>query len=119
MDVRRWFGVGWAVGCPWDEATRVEARDFSRWIQLTDKPVRPHWRSGPDAGAGQAAGRPAPRSPNPVTGKPAPAAGVSTGPVADCETVLRSFYEFHLEARTGPMVKPFPLAPGGRAGGPP
>ncbi len=116
MDLLRWFRFGWAIGCPWDQATRVEARDFSRWIQLTDKLVRPHWRSGPDAGAGQAAGRPAPGSPNPVTGKPAPAAGFATATVAHCETVLRSFYEFHLEAGTGPMVNPFPLARGGRAG---
>jgi integrase len=34
--------------------------------------------------------------------------------VAHCETVLRSFYEFHLEAGTGPMVNPFPLARGRR-----
>jgi integrase len=116
MDLLRWFRFGWAIGCPWDQATRVEARDFSRWIQLADKPVRPHWRSGPDAGAGQAAGRPVPGIPNPVTGKPAPAAGYATATVAHCETVLRSFYEFHLEAGTGPMVNPFPLARGGRAG---
>jgi site-specific recombinase XerD len=35
--------------------------------------------------------------------------------VRHCETVLRGFYEFHLEAGTGPMVNPFPLARGGRA----
>jgi integrase len=116
MDLLRWFRFGWAVGCPWDQATRVEARDFCRWIQLADKPVRPHWRSGPDAGAGRAAGRPARGAPNPVTGKPAPAAGYATATVAHCETVLRSFYEFHLEAGTGPMVNPFPLVRGGRVG---
>src|SRR5260370_30547487 len=114
MDVRRWFGVGWAVGCPWDEATRVEARDFSRWIQLTDKLVRPHWRSGPDAGAGQAAGRPAPRSPHPGTGKPAPAAGVAAGTVAHPAPALRRFYEFPLAAGAGPLANPVPLARAGR-----
>ena len=31
--------VIWAVECPWDEATRVEAREFCSWIQLADKPV--------------------------------------------------------------------------------
>ena len=30
--------------------------------------------------------------------------------MAHCETVLRGFYDFHLEAGTGPMVNPFPLA---------
>src|SRR5208282_6202279 len=33
-----------------------------------------------------------------------------------CESVLRAFYDFHLEAGTGPMVSPFPLARG-RGGG--
>jgi integrase len=38
--------------------------------------------------------------------------------VAHCETVLRHFYEFHLESGSGPMVNPFPLdrARAGRAG---
>ena len=38
--------------------------------------------------------------------------------VAHCESVLRGFYDFHLEAGTGPMVNPFPLSrhrSGGRA----
>ena len=30
--------------------------------------------------------------------------------MAHCESVLRGFYDFHLEAGTGPMVNPFPLA---------
>jgi integrase len=33
--------------------------------------------------------------------------------VAHCETVAREFYEFHLQAGTGPMVNPFPPARGG------
>ena len=38
--------------------------------------------------------------------------------MAHCESVLRGFYDFHLEAGTGPMVNPFPLSrhrSGGRA----
>ena len=35
--------------------------------------------------------------------------------VAHCETVCRSFYAYHLEAGTGPIVNPFPLARAGRA----
>jgi integrase len=40
-----------------------------------------------------------------------------TGPsrAGYCETVCRSFYAFHLEAGTGPIVNPFPLARPGRA----
>jgi site-specific recombinase XerC len=85
MDLLRWFRFLWAVDVGWDQATRVEARDFCRWIQLAGKP------GGPAAGAGYA----------PAT-------------VAHCETVLRGFYGFHLEAGTGPMVNPFPLARGRR-----
>ena len=37
--------------------------------------------------------------------------------MAHCESVLRAFYDFHLEAGTGPMVNPFPLARGRRRPG--
>jgi len=35
---------------------------------------------------------------------------------AHSETVLRSFYDFHLEAGTGPLVNPFPLDRSRRGG---
>ena len=35
--------------------------------------------------------------------------------MAHCETVCRGFYAYHLEAGTGPIVNPFPLARPGRA----
>ncbi len=85
MDLLRWFRFLWAVDVGWDQATRVEARDFCRWIQLAGKP-----------------------------GGPAPGARYAPATVAHCETVLRGFYGFHLEAGTGPMVNPFPLARGRR-----
>jgi site-specific recombinase XerD len=85
MDLLRWFRFLWAVDVGWDQATRVEARDFCCWIQLAAS------RGGPSPGARYA----------PAT-------------VAHCETVLRGFYDFHLEAGTGPMVNPFPLARGRR-----
>src|SRR6266540_912831 len=44
MDLLRWFRFVWAVGVTWDRATRTEARDFSRWLQVTGNQVRPHWR---------------------------------------------------------------------------
>jgi len=34
----------WTVEVPWDQATRVEARDFCAWLGVTGKPQRPHWR---------------------------------------------------------------------------
>ena len=44
MDLLRWFRFLWAIGVGWDQATRVEARDFCRWLQVAVKPTRPHWR---------------------------------------------------------------------------
>ena len=53
----RWFRFLWATGVPWDQATRVEARDFCCWIQQAVKPDRAGRREGEDAGdtAGPAA----------------------------------------------------------------
>jgi len=36
----RWYRFLWAAGVGWDQATRAEARDFSRWIQIAVKPGR-------------------------------------------------------------------------------
>jgi site-specific recombinase XerD len=91
MDLLRWFRFLWAAGVAWDQATRAEARDFCRWLLVAGKPARPHWRDGRDAG-GQASGR-----------------AYAPSVRAHSETVLRSFYDFHLEAATGPLVNPFPL----------
>ena len=101
-DLLRWFRFLWAIQAPWARVTRAEARDFCRWMLVAGKPVRPHWRRPVQAGEVSTA-----------SGKPyAPSVR------AHCETVLRSFYEFHLEAGTGPVVNPFPLdrtRRGGRA----
>jgi integrase len=47
---------------------------------------------------------------NAVTGKPLRGDRYEAATVAHCESVLRGFYDFHLEAGTGPMLNPFPLA---------
>ncbi|WP_346173484.1 site-specific integrase [Streptomyces cuspidosporus] len=91
MDLLRWFRFLWATGVPWEQATRLEARDFSRWLLVAGQPARPHWRSG-----GAASWT--------VGGKPY-AASVR----AHSETVLRGFYDFHIEAGTGRILNPFPL----------
>lgn len=90
LDLLRWFRFLWAIEVGWSRATRVEARDFSRWMLLAGKPSRPHWRRPTE-----------------------PAARSSGGPYAPSvrahsETVLRGFYDFHL-ADDGPIVNPFPL----------
>jgi len=43
MDLLRWFRFLWSdSGVGWDRATRVEARDFCRWMQIGGKQPRPH-----------------------------------------------------------------------------
>jgi site-specific recombinase XerD len=115
MDLLRWFRFLWAVGVDWDQATRVEARDFIRWLQVTVKPVRPHWRY-PDGGAPGSGTDPAVARVNAVTGKRSRGDRYEAATVAHCESVLRGFYDFHLEAGSGPMLNPFPLARHARPG---
>jgi hypothetical protein len=115
MDLLRWFRFVWALRVEWDQATRVEARDFCRWLQLTTKPVRPHWRS-PAGAPRSGSGARTPATTNAVTGKPSRGGRYEASTVAHCESVLRGFYDFHLEAGTGPMVNPFPLTRHRRAG---
>ncbi len=81
MDLLRWFRFLWSVDVPWNKATRIEARDFSRWL-----------RSGRDG------------------------VGYAASVRAHSETVLRSFYDFHLDVGSGPLVNPFPLDWSRRAG---
>ncbi len=97
LDLLRWFRFLWAVEVPWAEATRCEARDFCRWLGLVDKPRR---GVGPLRAAGAA---------NPVTGKRSPGRKYAASTLAHSETVLRSFYAFHLEVGSGPIINPFPL----------
>ena len=96
MDLLRWFRFCWAVGLAWDRATRTLARDFSRWLQISGKPVRPHWRAQ-SATETEAAGH--------VQEGQAYSASVR----AHSETVLRGFYDFHRDAGSGPILNPFPL----------
>jgi hypothetical protein len=97
MDLLRWFRFLWAAGVAWERATRAEARDFCRWLQVAGKPARPHWRKQGEiattVGAAVAA----------------PAAAYAASVRAHSETVLRSFYDFHRDAGTGPILNPFPL----------
>ena len=37
MDLLRWFRFLWTVEVVWDQATRVEARDFCCWLQAAVK----------------------------------------------------------------------------------
>ena len=107
MDLLRWFRFSWAIGVPWGEATRVEARDFCRWLAFADKATR-----------FPATPRSMSNVPNPVTGKSRSGRTYAATTRAHSETVLRVFYDFHRDVGTGPMVNPFPLSRirgGGRA----
>jgi hypothetical protein len=116
----RWFRFLWVAGVAWEQATRAEARDFCRWLQVADKPVREHWRH---RNAGERGSVPVPQSRaagtvNPVTGKAAPGRRYSARTRMHSETVLRSFYDYHRDAVSGPIVNPFPVVRerrGGRA----
>jgi len=87
MDLLRWFRFLWAVEVAWDRATRSEARDFCRWLAITNGPK------------GSGGGTP-----------------YSVSVRVHSETVLRCFYDFHRDVGTGPMVNPFPLDRSGRGG---
>jgi integrase len=99
LDLLRWFRFLWAVDIRWSRATRVEARDFCRWMLVAGKPARSHWH-------------------NPSkTVKPRSTVEAYAPSVrAHCETVLRCFYEFHLSAGSGPIINPFPLDRARRSG---
>ena len=86
----RWFRFLWAVEVPWDQATRVEARDFVRWVQVAGKPERRHWRGNEDA----AVARPGIPVPNRVTGKSPRGPQYAAATVAHGETVARTFTSF-------------------------
>lgn len=92
LDLLRWFRFLWACGVEWKRATRIEARDFCRWLVIAGKPERPHWRSSAAVVLAEPTGVPY-------------AASVR----AHNETVLRGFYDFHRDAGTGPIINPFPL----------
>jgi site-specific recombinase XerD len=93
MDLLRWFRFLWAIEVAWDHATRSEARDFCRWLAVTNCPMGSGSRSRA-------------------------AAPYSVAVRRHSETVLRCFYDFHRDVGTGPVVNPFPLdrfRRGGRA----
>jgi site-specific recombinase XerD len=102
LDLLRWFRFLWSdTGVAWDRATRIEARDFSRWMRVAGKRPRPHWHTPGAAGFSE-----------PVRAGEAYAPSVR----AHSESVLRSFYDFHRDAGTGPIINPFPLDRSRRAG---
>ncbi|WP_405976404.1 site-specific integrase [Streptomyces sp. NBC_00988] len=66
LDLLRWWRFLHAVKVPWDQATRMDARDFSCWIQLAVKPRATAARRRPARTVG---------APKPVTGETSPGLG--------------------------------------------
>lgn len=54
----RWFRFTWAVGIAWDQATRTEARDFCRHLQLAGRPGQPRAALAPVPGKRPSSTRP-------------------------------------------------------------
>jgi len=118
-DLLRWWRFLWAIGVPWDQATRAEARDYSRWVQVAGKPESIRWSPGVgEPTARKAASSVAAPRPNLVTGKTPPGPTYAPATAAHGESVLRAFYDLHVETGQGPMVNPFPLVRGRRRGRP-
>ncbi|MGW1675356.1 site-specific integrase [Streptomyces sp. NPDC002324] len=104
MDLLRWwrFLAGWVL--VWDRVTRVDARDFARWMQVAPKPVRVHWRRRASSSAAAPPVRPSVGVPNPVTGRAAPGAMYSPPPGS------RGRLGSAIERGTVPAVGPGPAA---------
>jgi integrase len=100
-DLLRWFRFLSAIDVRWDQATRVEARDFCCWLGMTSKPRK--------------RGRPF-TAVNEVTGRPSPGEHYADSTRAHTETALRHFYDIHLDFGTGPIINPFPLDRSRRGG---
>jgi integrase len=96
-----WFRFLNAIGVAWDAAGRAEARDFALWLKSTAKPARPR---RPDA--------PAPGAVNLLTGKATPGPNYAPRTRRHAQAAIRSFYEYHREIHSRPLVNPFPQAKG-------
>lgn len=96
----RWWRWLIAVGVEWDKATPAEARDLVLWLRQASKPRRAA-RTLTAATAGTV---------NPVTRKRHPGDGYEPRTIRHSNAVVRSFYEFWIEAGAGPLINPVRLA---------
>src|SRR3546814_8310151 len=103
MDLLRWWRFLHAVDVAWDRTDRVDARDFSCWIQLTAKA-----RQGSVVPASAEAAATAAASPNPVPGTQALGAGYSPATVRHRQPGLRDLYDLNRDSWRGPPLQPLP-----------
>jgi integrase/recombinase XerD len=100
----RWWRWLRAVGVEWDKATPAEARDLVLWLRQAAKP-RLAARTASAATAGTV---------NPVTRKRHLGDAYEPRTIRHSNAVVRSFYEFWIEAGAGPLINPVRLARGAR-----
>jgi integrase/recombinase XerD len=96
----RWWRWLAAVGVEWDKATPAEARDLVLWLRQAAKPRRDA-RTASAVTAGTV---------NPVTRKRHPGDAYGPRTIRHSNAVVRSFYEFWIEAGAGPLINPVRLA---------
>lgn len=105
----RWWRWLRAVGVEWDRATPAEVRDLVLWLRQAPKPRRAA-RTSSAATAGGI---------NPVTRKRHLGDAYEPRTIRHSNAVIRSFYEFWIEAGAGPLINPVQLdRRGGRSGRP-
>lgn len=95
-DLHRWWRFLAAVEVDWDKATPREACDFALWLQVTKKP-RKYPRTKSAATVGKL---------NPVTRKQHLSDQYAARSIRHSNSVIRSFYEFWIDAGEGPLVNP-------------
>jgi integrase len=95
----RWWRWLHVVQVEWDRATSAEVRDLVLWLKQTTKPRNlPRTKSASTAG-----------TVNPITRKRNPGDQYQPRTIRHSNAVVRSFYEFWIEAGHGPLVNPVPL----------
>jgi integrase/recombinase XerD len=95
----RWWRWLRAVGVEWNQATPAEARDLVLWLKQAAK-TRQSKRTRSAATAGTV---------NPVTRKMHLSDQYTPNTIRHSNAVVRSFYEFWIEAGEGPLLNPVQL----------
>lgn len=101
QDILRWLRFLAALGIPWQQAGRVEVRDYVRWLRAADNPARTRRR-----GTG---GRPPAGTLNHATGKRYLAVGYAPRTINHALSVLSEFYQHAVDADLGPLRSPVTL----------
>ena len=105
MDLLRWFRFLSAVGVDWDQGEPCRGAGFLSLVGGGAKAGPPALAS-PGRVLRMRAG---PSAPNAVTGKRPAGPRMRRQRWRTARACCARFYDFHLEAGTGPMVNPFPL----------